>query len=94
MSIQCFGWILVVLGALGAIVSLSANPLGIGSNLKEFGWLQSLGAVLGLLAVAVGLRLTLRMKPEAPKPIRKAPKPRNRPSSTKSRSRKRRRTGA
>lgn len=68
MSVQRIGQVIIVLGAIAAILSLAANPLGIGSNPREFGWLQSLGAVLGLLAIALGVWLTLREKPAQAKP--------------------------
>lgn len=51
---------LIVGGVILLLVSLAANPLGIGSNPKEFGWLQTLGSVLGCLAIAGGMRLTMR----------------------------------
>jgi hypothetical protein len=54
---KMFGRITAILGALLLIVSLAANPLGLGSNPLEFGWLQTLGAFLGCVAVAGGLWL-------------------------------------
>jgi hypothetical protein len=45
----------ILAGAAIVLVSLGANLLGIGSNPREFGWLQMLGSVLGLLVLAVGL---------------------------------------
>ena len=60
MSMKLIGQIAVVLGAIVVVVSLAANPLGIGSNPREFGWLQTLGAVLGFLSIAGGLWLAQR----------------------------------
>jgi hypothetical protein len=60
MSRKLIGQTSIALGALLAVISLAANPLGIGSNPREFGWLQSLGAFLGLLTIAGGVWLTLR----------------------------------
>ena len=47
-------------GAMVLLASLAANPLGLGSNPQEFGWLQTLGAVLGCLAIAGGSWLSMR----------------------------------
>jgi hypothetical protein len=60
MSMKLMGQLTVVLGAILAVLSLAANPLGIGTNPNEFGWLQSLGAVLGILAVAGGIWMAQR----------------------------------
>jgi hypothetical protein len=68
MSMKLIGQIGIILGAVATLLSLAANPLGIGSNPNEFGWLQSLGAVLGLLTIAGGVWLTLREKPAPAKP--------------------------
>jgi hypothetical protein len=62
MSVKLIGRIGVVLGIMVVVVSLGANPLGVGSNPSEFGWLQALGAVLGFLAIAAGLWLAQRKK--------------------------------
>ena len=56
------GQIVVVLGAIVVIASLAANPLRIGNNPNEFGWLQALGAVIGFLSIAVGLWLAQRTR--------------------------------
>lgn len=58
MSRQFIGRVAVALGIVVVVASLAANPLGIGSNTGEFGWLQTLGAVLGFLTIAGGLWLT------------------------------------
>lgn len=57
MSKRSFGVIAANLGAVLLLASLAANPLGIGTNPNEFGWLQTLGAFLGCLALASGLWL-------------------------------------
>ena len=54
---KTLGRITAILGALLLLLSLAANPLGIGSNPLEFGWLQALGAFLGCVALAGGLWL-------------------------------------
>ena len=60
MSSKLVGRIGIIGGAIVLLVSLAANPLGIGSNPLEFGWLQMLGSVLGCLAIAGGLWLSMR----------------------------------
>jgi hypothetical protein len=62
MSMKTVGQVGAALGAILLLLSLAANPLGIGSNPREFGWLQMLGSVLGCLAVAGGLWLAQRNK--------------------------------
>jgi len=62
MSMQLIGRIGALVGAIVLLLSLAANPLGIGSNPAEFGWLQTLGAVLGCLAIVLGLWLAQREK--------------------------------
>jgi hypothetical protein len=62
MSMKMIGRIGTVLGAIVLLVSLAANPLRIGSNPAEFGWLQMLGSFLGAAAVAVGLWLSMRQE--------------------------------
>jgi hypothetical protein len=60
MTLKLAGKVLAVLGGLGLLLSLAANPLGIGSNPNEFGWLQMLGAVLGCVALGGGLWIVQR----------------------------------
>lgn len=62
MSAKLVGRIAVVLGIIIVVASLAANPLGIGANPHEFGWLQTLGAVLGFLAISAGLWIAQRKK--------------------------------
>jgi hypothetical protein len=60
MSWKLIGRMGMVGGAILLLVSLAANPIGIGSNPQEFGWLQTLGSVLGCLAIAGGMWLSMR----------------------------------
>jgi hypothetical protein len=60
MSWKLIGRMGMIGGAIVLVVSLAANPLGIGSNPREFGWLQTLGSVLGCLAIAGGMWLSRR----------------------------------
>lgn len=60
MSAKLIGRIAIILGIIVVVASLAANPLGIGANPREFGWLQTLGSVLGLLTISAGLWLAQR----------------------------------
>lgn len=62
MSSKLIGRIVVISGVILLLVSLAANPLGIGSNPLEFGWLQTLGSVLGCLVIVGGLWLSMRRR--------------------------------
>jgi hypothetical protein len=42
------------------LVSIFANPLGIGTDPSRFGWLQWLGVVVGLVAGVAGALLIVR----------------------------------
>ncbi len=50
------GWSLIVLvvGILLAVISLFADPLGVGGE-PGFGWKQTTGLVIGVALAAVGL---------------------------------------
>jgi hypothetical protein len=60
MSMKAAGRLVAELGVALLVASLAANPLGIGTNPDEFGWLQTLGAFLGCVAIAGGLWFALR----------------------------------
>jgi hypothetical protein len=62
MAASWIGRAVAVLGGLLLILSLAANPLGIGTNPREFGWLQTQGAILGCLMLAGGIWLAMRKK--------------------------------
>jgi hypothetical protein len=62
MTLKKLGRIVAAVGALGLLISLAANPLGIGTNPDEFGWLQMLGSVLGCLLIVGGLWVAIRTK--------------------------------
>jgi len=53
------GIILLVAGIVILALSLAADPLGIGVS-PEFGWRQITGAIVGAIAIVVGLVLTLK----------------------------------
>jgi hypothetical protein len=60
MKLRTAGRIVAELGVAMLVLSLAANPLRIGSNPDEFGWLQMLGAFLGAAVAAVGLWYAVR----------------------------------
>ena len=48
---------LILLGILVALVSLLADPLGLGTEPRNyFGWKQIVGLVIGLVLIVYGLR--------------------------------------
>jgi hypothetical protein len=57
---KTIGIILLVVGLVVLIVSLAANPLGIGVNLDVFGWRQIVGTIGGAIVTIVGVVLLLR----------------------------------
>jgi hypothetical protein len=50
---------LLAVGIIVLIISLGADPIGIGSHVG-FGYLQIAGTVAGVIGIVVGLVLTLR----------------------------------
>ena len=54
MALRRWPLVLVVIGVLLALVSLFADPLGVGRG-PGFGWKQSLGLVVGIALAALGL---------------------------------------
>ncbi len=57
MTKRTIGIILIIVGVIGAAVSLAADPLGIGTY-PGINWAQLLGAVVGIVVVMVGAWLT------------------------------------
>ena len=53
MSKKTIGIVLMAVGVIVVIVSLGADAMGIGNN-AGLGWKQALGALVGVIAVAVG----------------------------------------
>jgi uncharacterized membrane protein len=53
MSKRTLGVVLIILGLVVLVVSLAADPLGIGNG-TGFGWKQILGSVVGALVAVVG----------------------------------------
>jgi uncharacterized membrane protein YtjA (UPF0391 family) len=52
-------WILVGVGVLLFLLSLLANTLGIAPN-PGFGWKKTLGVVVGIVLIVVGLVMSRR----------------------------------
>ncbi len=53
--------VVIGLGVLLVLISLFADPLGLGKS-AGFGWKQTLGAVVGVLVVVAGAYLLRRGK--------------------------------
>ena len=58
MSKRTIGVVLIILGVVVLVVSLAADPLGIGYG-PGIGWKQILGAVIGVLVAIGGVWLAL-----------------------------------
>jgi uncharacterized membrane protein len=54
MSKKTIGIVLIALGVIIVVVSLAADPLGIGSG-NGIGWRQQLGTVIGAIVALVGV---------------------------------------
>jgi hypothetical protein len=54
MQSPAFAWILITAGVILFLASAFADRLGFGQE-PRFGWKQTLGVLLGLIAVVVGL---------------------------------------
>jgi hypothetical protein len=48
-----WSWLILAVGILLALVSLFADPLGLGA-MPVFGWKQTIGLAVGLVLVALG----------------------------------------
>jgi hypothetical protein len=59
------GWVIAAIGAIIALVSALAGPLGLGDD--EFGGLQIAAVVIGLVVAAIGVALT-RWRPSVAEP--------------------------
>jgi hypothetical protein len=59
MSKRTIGFVLIVLGAIMAVISLGADIIGIG-NRNGFGWEQQLGTAIGVIVALVGVWLASR----------------------------------
>lgn len=60
MSTKSIGYALIVLGAIVLVVSLLADVIGVGQHPWEIGWVQYLGAAIGLIIAVVGAVFAMR----------------------------------
>ena len=66
MSRNLLGLLVVVTGALLLVLSLLADPLGIGVNEGYvFGWKQAVGTVVGVALVVIGYLVSRRARSAA-----------------------------
>jgi hypothetical protein len=61
MSNPVFAWIVFGAGFVLVLISLFADPLGLGRS-PGLGWRQTLGVIIGALLIAAGLYLRRRPK--------------------------------
>jgi len=54
-------WVVIGIGALLVLIALFADPLGLGRS-PGFGWIQTLGVVVGALVALAGVYLWRRRK--------------------------------
>ncbi len=59
MAKRTLGFLLIIIGVVIAVISLSADFIGIG-NQQGIGWQQLLGTAIGVIALLVGIWMTLR----------------------------------
>ena len=59
MDSPMLAWVGIVVGALIVLVSLFADPLGLGRH-PGFGWMQGLGVIIGALVILAGAYLWWR----------------------------------
>ena len=53
-SQQTWSWLLLVVGVVLAFISIFADRIGLGGT-PGFGWKQTLGLLIGVAAIALGL---------------------------------------
>lgn len=61
---KTIAYILIIVGAIGLLISLTADITGLGADPLNFGWKQILGTTVGALIVIAGIVL-LVINPEA-----------------------------
>jgi len=54
MQNPTFAWILIAAGVILVVISMFADRLGLGSA-PRFGWKQTLGLLIGVVALLAGL---------------------------------------
>jgi len=59
MAKKVIGYILIIIGALVAVIFLAADSLGIGSY-PGINWVQMLGGAIGIIILLVGVWMASR----------------------------------
>lgn len=67
MDERPLGIVIFLVGAVGAVISALANPLGIGEE-EVFGWLQITGVIVGAVVALLGLGLAMSWVPYPGRP--------------------------
>jgi hypothetical protein len=62
MDERPMGLVVMIVGLIGLLVSVFADPLGIGEG-EVFGWLQITGTIIGAVVTLLGLALALEWVP-------------------------------
>lgn len=60
MSKRTMGIILIILGVIAVVISLTADVTGVGNLQGDFGWKQQLGTATGIIAAIIGVWLVSR----------------------------------
>jgi NADH:ubiquinone oxidoreductase subunit 6 (subunit J) len=67
MQERPLGIVVFLVGAVGAVISALANPLGIGET-EVFGWLQITGVIVGAVLALLGLAISMSWVPYPGRP--------------------------
>jgi NADH:ubiquinone oxidoreductase subunit 6 (subunit J) len=67
MNERPLGIVIFLVGAVGAVISALANPLGIGED-EVFGWLQITGVIVGAVLALLGLAIAMSWVPYPGRP--------------------------
>jgi hypothetical protein len=67
MDPRPFGFVVVLIGAAGLVISALADPIGVGQA-DGFGWLQILGVILGAVVMLLGLAMAMEWMPYPGRP--------------------------
>lgn len=67
MEPRPFGFIVMLIGAAGLLISALADPIGVGQA-EGFGWLQILGCILSGVVILLGLAMSQEWVPYPGRP--------------------------
>jgi hypothetical protein len=62
MDERPMGLVVMIVGLIGLLLSVFADPLGIGEG-EVFGWLQITGTIIGAIVTLLGLALAMEWVP-------------------------------